>query len=52
MERNGRGRVQRLKRNREEALRDRRHASAARTAQRPPTGKTGALPTGIVTGGL
>ena len=42
MERNGQGRVQRLKRHREEALRDRRHVSAARTARRPPTGKTGA----------
>ena len=46
MERNGQGRVQRLKRNREEALRDRRHVSAARTAKRPPIGKTGAqIPT-------
>ena len=42
MERNGQGSVQRFKRNREEALRDRRHASAARPAKMPPTGKTGA----------
>lgn len=42
MERNGQGHVQRLHRNREDALRDRRHASAARTAERPSIGKTGA----------
>jgi len=41
MERNGQGRVQRLKRNREEALRDRRHVSAARTAQGPRLVKRG-----------
>ena len=51
MERNGQGRVQRLNRNREDALRDRRHVSAARTAQKPPFGKTGALATEIITGG-
>ena len=42
MERNGQSRVQRRNRNREEALRDRRHMSAARTAKTPPIGKTGA----------
>ena len=42
MERNGQGRVQRLNRSREEALRDRRREPPARTAETPPIGKTGA----------
>ena len=34
------------------AARDRRREPPTRTAASPPFGKTGALPTGIVTGGL
>ena len=33
------------------AMRDRRQRPETRTAERPPFGKTGALPTGIITGG-
>lgn len=34
------------------AGRDRRREPAARTAESPPVGDTGALPTGMITGGL
>ena len=43
MERNGQGRVQRLHRNREAALRDRRHASAAHPAESPRSVKRGLI---------
>jgi len=50
MERNGRSRMLRLNGKSESAERDRRPRPAARP-EKPPFGKTGALPTGIVTGG-
>ena len=42
MERNGKGRVVRLNSKGEQDVRDRRQAPAARTAETPPFGKTGA----------
>jgi hypothetical protein len=47
MAHNGRSRIRRYT-----AGRDRRPRPAARTAETPPDGNTGALPTGTVTGGL